>query len=131
MNPNKAGKFENIVDVLLGMIFLVVGILIIGSIVLAPYCGGWNEGSMQGACNPSSLNELYNSVSNYGLLVAITAIIWLPLALLAVVLSIVTKVIRYVRGFRPQSVLAVLIEITRLIPIITIASAAVYLLYLR
>lgn len=113
---------ENIADWFLGI--FITAPTFVGMILwtlTAPYCDGWNEGSMAGTCVIPGLEVLYNSFNNIGFLYGISFLLLGPIALLAAVLSAIRKIARYWKGYRPQSKRDILLEIGTGIPILLLA----------
>lgn len=67
---------------------LLVLILVAAATVItvSVLCGNYNEGSMNGACSVPALTPLYNGAMNILLLLAYTAIFWVPVLFLVLAL---------------------------------------------
>ncbi len=91
---NKRSWSEKTADIIL-FLFSTSIILIVGTMLLvAPYCSGWNEGSMHGSCTIPMLEGLYNAASNFTLLFAFTGMLTAPIAIVAALVSLVAKAMR-------------------------------------
>jgi hypothetical protein len=70
-------------------------------LVMSPFCGGWNEGTMSGTCTIPLFEGVYNTLNGFLLVIGFGGIIvYGPIVLMALVISIVTKVGGYARGHR-------------------------------
>jgi hypothetical protein len=118
---NSSGKFENSIDILLWVLFVlpVLTFVILG-LLTAPYCSGWNEGSLQGTCTIPGLQDIYNTAQNSAFMYAIFGIFMAPLVAIGSGISLVQKILRYGRGYRPGSAKTFLFECLRVVPIVII-----------
>lgn len=79
--------------------FLAVPFLI--PMALAPFCDGWNEGSVSGTCTIPALTELYNDVNAWLMMIAFAGIFFIgPIVLVALATTLILKVIRITRWLR-------------------------------
>lgn len=123
MNPKRTSTFEDFIDVMLSGVVVTVGALALSMFALAPFCGGWNEGSMQGTCTPAGIQQMYVSLHNVALMFAITGILWMPLAIIAACASFFVKVLRYIHEFRAGTFSWTTVEIFRILPTLIVGFA--------
>ena len=118
MNNYNRSRTENISDVIL---FIGVTIPFLLLWVTGFFCSGWNEGSMSWYCSISLLTPLYNNISYILLLIAFGGIIYIaPFYIIFFLLSLVTKIIRYIRKQYPKTPMSIFVDIVTLVPIISV-----------
>jgi hypothetical protein len=109
---------EGIADATL---FIFVTVPLLAILVTVPFCSGWNEGTGRGTCTLPILDGLYNRTMGFALLLAFGGVmIVLPIIVIAGLVSVVAKIRRFVRGYRPQTPLAIVSELAFIIPIVAI-----------
>lgn len=102
-------------------LFVVVTLPVALSLALAPFCSGWNEGSMSGTCSIEFIAGLYDFLNGIFLLLAFGGIIFVfPLIAIAIIVSTVAKLRKFKNGYRPDSVYGVMKEVVYVLPLLFI-----------
>jgi hypothetical protein len=112
-------RIEGIADMVL---FFFVTVPLVAILITLPFCSGWNESTGDGTCTLPMLTNFYNGIMMIILIVGLTGPIFfiIPIAMVAVVVSVVSKIRRIAGGYRPQTAFAIISESVFIIPIVVV-----------